>query len=148
MKKSTKHLSDLWITSFQELLDLYFPVFPSQPKKLIWIFFFHTKTFPWFFYGKTSHTLFFFSKRWRDMSIYNFLLLRPCTLLRSQKRFGFFINLSSSFKILGREENLWWPYRIMAVRVVEFSSGGYKIRKIFALESTYPKEIIEFWVLD
>ena len=35
------------------------------------------------------------------------------------------------------------PY-IMAIRVVGFSSGGYKIRKIFALESTYPKEIIEF----
>ena len=27
--------------------------------------------------------------------------------------------------------------RIMAVRVVEFSNGGYKIRKIFAQESTY-----------
>ena len=27
-------------------------------------------------------------------------------------------------------------------KVVEFSSGGYKIRKIFAYESTYPKEII------
>jgi hypothetical protein len=26
---------------------------------------------------------------------------------------------------------------IMAIRVVEFSNGGYKIRKIFALESTY-----------
>jgi hypothetical protein len=36
----------------------------------------------------------------------------------------------------------------MAVRVVEFSSGGYKIRKIFAKESTYSKEIIEFRVLD
>ena len=32
----------------------------------------------------------------------------------------------------------------MAVWVVEFSNGGYKIRKIFAFESTYPKEIIEF----
>ena len=32
----------------------------------------------------------------------------------------------------------------MAVRVVEFSNGGYKIRKIFAKESTYSKEIIEF----
>jgi hypothetical protein len=36
----------------------------------------------------------------------------------------------------------------MAVRVVEFSSRGYKIRKIFAKESTYSKEIIEFRVLD
>ena len=36
----------------------------------------------------------------------------------------------------------------MAVRVVEFSSGGYKIRNIFAEESTYPKEITEFRVLD
>ena len=33
---------------------------------------------------------------------------------------------------------------IMAVRVVEFSSGRYKIRKILAEESINPKEIIEF----
>ena len=37
---------------------------------------------------------------------------------------------------------------IMAIRVVEFSNGIYKIRKIFAQESTYPKEIFEFWELD
>ena len=30
----------------------------------------------------------------------------------------------------------------MAIRVVEFSSRGYKIRKIFAKESIYPKEIL------
>ena len=34
----------------------------------------------------------------------------------------------------------------MAMRVVEFSSGGYKVRKFFAKESTYQKEIIEFWI--
>ena len=32
----------------------------------------------------------------------------------------------------------------MAIRAVEFSNGGYKIRRVFALESTYSKEIIEF----
>ena len=32
----------------------------------------------------------------------------------------------------------------MVIRIVEFSSGGYKIGKIFAIESTYPKKIIEF----
>ena len=32
----------------------------------------------------------------------------------------------------------------MAIRVVEFSNREYRIRKIFAQESTYPKEIIEF----
>ena len=45
-----------------------------------------------------------------------------------------------------------WNYRgsptctvsTMAIWVVEFSNGGYKIRKIFAKESTYSKEIIEF----
>ena len=37
---------------------------------------------------------------------------------------------------------------IMAIRIVEFSCRGYKIRKIFALESTYPEEIYEFLVLD
>ena len=31
----------------------------------------------------------------------------------------------------------------MAVRIVEFVNGGY-IRRMFASESTYPKEIIEF----
>jgi hypothetical protein len=35
------------------------------------------------------------------------------------------------------------PYT-MAIRVVEFSNEVYKIRKIFATKSTYPKEIIEF----
>jgi hypothetical protein len=34
----------------------------------------------------------------------------------------------------------------MAIRVVEFSNRGYKIRKNFASESTYSKIIIEFWV--
>jgi hypothetical protein len=34
--------------------------------------------------------------------------------------------------------------KLSAIRVVEFSNGGYKIRKIFARESTYPKEIIDF----
>jgi hypothetical protein len=29
----------------------------------------------------------------------------------------------------------------MAIRVVEFSNGRYKIRKIFAKKSIYPKEI-------
>ena len=33
---------------------------------------------------------------------------------------------------------------IMALPVMEFQVQGYKIRKIFALKSTYPKEIIEF----
>ena len=32
----------------------------------------------------------------------------------------------------------------MAIGVVDFSSRGYKITKIFVEESTYPKEIIEF----
>ena len=40
------------------------------------------------------------------------------------------------------------PIHVMAIRVVKFSNGGYKIRKVFAWESTYSKEIIEFWELD
>ena len=32
---------------------------------------------------------------------------------------------------------------VMAIGVVEFSRVGYKIRKVFAQESTYPKEIFE-----
>ena len=37
---------------------------------------------------------------------------------------------------------------VVAIRIVEFSNGGYKFRKIFARESIYSKEIIEFLVLD
>ena len=37
-----------------------------------------------------------------------------------------------------------FPLWAVAIQVVEFSSGGYKIRKIFASESTYSKIIIEF----
>ena len=33
---------------------------------------------------------------------------------------------------------------IMAIQVVKFSNGGCKIKKIFALELTYSKEMIEF----
>ena len=33
---------------------------------------------------------------------------------------------------------------IMAILVVEFSSGGYKIGKIFPKKPTYSKEMIEF----
>jgi hypothetical protein len=33
---------------------------------------------------------------------------------------------------------------ILVVQVVKISSGEYKISNIFAKESTYPKEIIEF----
>ena len=32
----------------------------------------------------------------------------------------------------------------MAIQVVEFSIGVYKIRKIFAKKSIYPKEIFAF----
>ena len=32
----------------------------------------------------------------------------------------------------------------MVIRIVEFSSGGYKIGQIFGEKSTYPKEIFEF----
>ena len=34
--------------------------------------------------------------------------------------------------------------QVMAIPVLEFSREGYKIIKIFAEESTYPDEIIEF----
>ena len=37
-----------------------------------------------------------------------------------------------------------WASGTMTIRVVEFSNRGYKIRKIFAWESTYSKEIIAF----
>ena len=39
-------------------------------------------------------------------------------------------------------------WAIITVQVVEFSNPGYKIRKVFAKESTHSKEIIEFWELD
>ena len=37
---------------------------------------------------------------------------------------------------------------ILAIQVVEFSNGGFKIGKVSTKESTYSKEIIEFWQLD
>ena len=40
------------------------------------------------------------------------------------------------------------PMSTMAICVVEFSNGEYKVRKFFALESIHSKEINEFWELD
>ena len=37
-----------------------------------------------------------------------------------------------------------WTSSGVVIRAVDFSSGGYKIRKIFAVKSTYPKETFEF----
>ena len=36
----------------------------------------------------------------------------------------------------------------MARRIVEFSGWGYKIRKVFAKESTYSKKIIDLTFFD
>ena len=55
---------------------------------------------------------------------------------------SYFFNLAEIFYI----SNLNYAH-IMAVRVVEFSDDGYKINKMFSWESTYSKEIIEFWEL-
>ena len=43
---------------------------------------------------------------------------------------------------------LWWRYELKLWKygLWSFQARGYKIRNIFALESTYPKEIIEFWI--
>ena len=60
-----------------------------------------------------------------------------------------------SVEILEEVRNFWQAHEntnfttyVIAIRVMEFSIGGYKSRKIFALESTYPKDIFEFWELD
>ena len=50
-----------------------------------------------------------------------------------------------------RKLELFSPLRIvesMAVRVVEFTNAGYKIRKIFAYELTYQRKLLNFenWV--
>ena len=37
---------------------------------------------------------------------------------------------------------------VMAIQFVDFSSGRFKISKIFAYESTCPKNMIEFLVLE
>ena len=48
----------------------------------------------------------------------------------------------------GRSQSMltsfWLICTGMALPVMEFQVQRYKIRKIFALKSTYPKEIIEF----
>ena len=48
--------------------------------------------------------------------------------------------MSYSGSAMGSNYLLW----SMAIGVVEFSREGYKIRKVSAQESTYPKEIFEF----
>ena len=47
------------------------------------------------------------------------------------------------YEYLPLETILVWA--LMALPVMEFQDQVYKIRKIFAEKSTYPKEIIEFW---
>ena len=55
-----------------------------------------------------------------------------------------FLFIFSTYVKIVAVENTYIKISIMAIRVVEFSNEEYKIRKIFAYESTYPKEIIEF----
>ena len=61
---------------------------------------------------------------------------------RGIKRF-----VSREIQISYKKINLPRPLG-MAIGVMEFSREGYKIRKVFAWESTYPKEIFEFWESD
>ena len=65
-------------------------------------------------------------------------------------------NPSNSYIYIKKTKRWLYAWRIswtlgttasMATWVVEFLNGGYKIRKIFACESTYSNEIIEFWKL-
>ena len=65
-----------------------------------WIFLFNTKKIPLVSLLENIPHFHYFPNAGRGMSIYNFLLLRPCTLVvlqRSQKRFGFLINFINPF---------------------------------------------------
>ena len=64
------------------------------------IFFISYQTIPLVSLSENIPYFIFLPNDGRAMSIYNFLLLRPCTLVvlqRSQNRLGFFINSLSSF---------------------------------------------------
>ena len=65
----------------------------------------------------------FLTKDGRATTIYNFLLLRPCTLFAlktSKNRFGFFIRLVSSIWIWCRQYYLRRPLRIYCVCLRKF----------------------------
>ena len=84
-------------------------------KNLFTIFFILYQKIPLVSSLENSPYFIFFPKDDRAMIIYNFLLLRPCTLFvlqTSQNRFGFFIRLVSSFWFWHRQYYLPWPYRI------------------------------------
>ena len=69
------------------------------------------------------------------------------TLKVAQWKNGFIKRQKPTYHLLKSTKNMKKRQSIMyimAIRVVEFSNGGYKIRKILASESTYSKEIIEF----
>ena len=53
-------------------------------------------------------------------------------------------NVYTSTSLFSTSRPFWTGTQVMAIGVVEFSREGYKIRKVFAKESTYPKEIFEF----
>ena len=65
------------------------------------------------------------------------------TLLSKATTYNRYFIVSIFFDYLFRLFKLIRTY-IIAIQVVEFSNGAYKIRKIFAKKSTYPKDIIEF----
>ena len=60
------------------------------------------------------------------------------------KNLNFSLDAQPEFQILN------WFYQYpdtMAISVDELSNGVYKIGKMFALKSTYPKEFFKFWEL-
>ena len=73
-------------------------------------------------------------------------MLSGCNIVQPLRNHQYYVQifvklshaLSSGKKIQKKNMNT------MAIRVVEFSNGVFKIRKIFENKSTYPKEIIEF----
>ena len=64
-----------------------------------------------------------------------FLNMQPTTFSRLYNKMLPKLENNCRFRAGG----IWLPIHSMAIRVVEFSNGGYKIKNIFAQQSTYCK---------
>ena len=111
-------------------------------KKLFTIFFILYQKITLVSSLENSPYFIFFPKDDRATIIYNFLLLRPCTLLvlqTSQNRFGFFIRLVSSFWFWHRQYYLPWPYRIYCLQCQIYLIKFIRASRIYFASKKYQK---------
>ena len=100
---------------------------------IFWIFLFNTKKFSWFPYLKKSFTLIFF----RMMSIYNFLLLRPCTV-----HIGCIANITKPAFSIG----LFYEIKRL-VESIRYSIQGRHARELGESKAGKVWPLPRFWVI-